>query len=282
MSELIKIEALEPEKIFKDEGVQPLIDEVKNQVKDFEADVSTEKGRKEIASAAYKVTRSKTAVDNLGKEYVAHIKNIAKVIDQQRKYFREEMEEIKSEIRAPLDKYEKQIEDRDKAVKFFEESGVFNFDPQKSDIQERLTSIDEFIKTISADENPYIEDINNAYYNASLELKQRLEKAEQQEKERQELEVLREKEKTRQAEQAREEIEKQAAEKERQKIEQENQRREAEQKKREADIEHKRQIHNAILSEMQKHLGSSVEDDVLKNLISIIAQNKINNIKILY
>ena len=65
------------------------------------------KGRDAIASQAYKVSKSKTAVDNHGKDLVAGIKAQAAVIDRDRKAWRDQCDALRDEIRKPLDEWEK-------------------------------------------------------------------------------------------------------------------------------------------------------------------------------
>ncbi|OCS62006.1 hypothetical protein BBZ50_02590 [Escherichia coli] len=50
----------------------------------FVPDITTAKGRKEIASLAYKVAQTKTYLDGLGKDLVAELKEIPKLIDANR------------------------------------------------------------------------------------------------------------------------------------------------------------------------------------------------------
>lgn len=286
MTELIKTEALEAQDIFVETGVVPLIQEVRQQVAEFSGDVSTEQGRQEIASMAYKVARSKTAVDNLGKEYVAQIKDRAKVIDQQRKHFRDEMDALKAEIRKPLDEYERQIDERDKALKFFQDSLAFDFEPDRAAIEERKAGIDRVFDHIREQNSPYLNDVTEAYNSAIENLNERLKKADEQGKERKELERLREEEKQRQAEQEKEELQRQAAEKaaeqERQKIEQEEKRKAEEERKREADREHKKQVNNEILEDMRSMISDDISDDALIALITAIAKKQIRHTKITY
>ena len=66
MSELIQIENLNAIEIFKVGGIDAILKTIESEVVDFIPDISTDKGRKEIASRAYKVAQSKTAIDAAG------------------------------------------------------------------------------------------------------------------------------------------------------------------------------------------------------------------------
>lgn len=90
----------------KPQGMQELFGLIQTEAKSHVLDVETKKGREFIASLAYKVSQSKTAVDNHGKSLVEGIKSQAKVIDEGRKFFRDSCDELRSELRAPLTAWE--------------------------------------------------------------------------------------------------------------------------------------------------------------------------------
>lgn len=69
-------------------------------------DLSTLKGRKEIASLAYKIARSKTAWDEAGKNLNADLHERIKVVDAERRKIRARLDALKDEVRAPLDEWE--------------------------------------------------------------------------------------------------------------------------------------------------------------------------------
>lgn len=74
----------------------------------FVPDITTAKGRKEIASLAYKVAQTKTYLDGLGKDLVAELKEIPKLIDANRKTVRDRLDELKAKARQPLTDYEEE------------------------------------------------------------------------------------------------------------------------------------------------------------------------------
>nr|DAF69051.1 MAG TPA: hypothetical protein [Caudoviricetes sp.] len=96
----------------KENGIQDLFDRMAEQARSIVPDVSTKKGRDAIASQAYKVSKSKTAVDNHGKDLVAGIKAQAAVIDRDRKAWRDQCDALRDEIRKPLDEWEQAENDR--------------------------------------------------------------------------------------------------------------------------------------------------------------------------
>lgn len=91
---------------FKPESIDDVLAKIRKEVEGFIPDTSTAKGRKEIASLAAKVARSKTLIDGAGKKYVAELKALPKQIDAERKRLRDECDKIKNEVRKPLTDWE--------------------------------------------------------------------------------------------------------------------------------------------------------------------------------
>lgn len=89
-----------------DQGLDPYLAKIRAEIEGFVPDVTTAKGRKEIASIAYKVAQSKTALDNVGKELVAELKAVPAKIDAERKRMRDLLDSWKDEVRAPLTEWE--------------------------------------------------------------------------------------------------------------------------------------------------------------------------------
>jgi len=87
-------------------GLDPWIKKIRAEAESLIADVSTKKGREEIASMAYKISRSKTALDNLGKELVSELKELPKKIDAERARVRAELDALRDQVRQPLTDWE--------------------------------------------------------------------------------------------------------------------------------------------------------------------------------
>jgi len=112
MSELMPLNNLNALEVFQKDGLQPVLDKVAEEARSLVPDVSTEKGRKEIASNAFKVAKSKTYLDGLGKDLVSDWKGKAKVVDNERKRSREFLDDLKDEVRRPLTEWEQAEEAR--------------------------------------------------------------------------------------------------------------------------------------------------------------------------
>ncbi|WP_370194412.1 MULTISPECIES: hypothetical protein [Aurantimonas] len=80
--------------------------EIEREVKAFEPDLSTVTSRKEIASLAYKVARTKTAIDEAGKLLTEDKRKEIKIVDASRKTIRDRLDALRDEARRPLDEWE--------------------------------------------------------------------------------------------------------------------------------------------------------------------------------
>lgn len=94
------------------QGLDPYLFKIKEELDAFVPDVSTKKGRDAIASIAYKVAKGKTALDNIGKDLVAELKDVPKKIDAERKRMRDLLDQWKDEVRKPLTDWEEAEEAR--------------------------------------------------------------------------------------------------------------------------------------------------------------------------
>lgn len=87
-------------------GLDPYLAKIREEIDGFTPDTSTKKGRDAIASIAYKVARSKTALDSVGKELVAELKDVPKKIDAERKRVRDTLDSWQEEVRRPLNEWQ--------------------------------------------------------------------------------------------------------------------------------------------------------------------------------
>ena len=114
------IGALNAVVVFAPGGVEDVLAKLKTQARNEPSDISTAKGRDAIKSLAYKIARSKTALDDLGKQLTADLKKQTGAIDVERKRIRDELDALKDEIRKPLDDFESaeelRIKDHEDAI----------------------------------------------------------------------------------------------------------------------------------------------------------------------
>jgi colicin import membrane protein len=105
-TELLIVEQLNALDLFTGEAMDPLIGRIKALVDTHIPDVSTHKGRTEIASLARRVASSKVLLDNLGKDLVTDWKQKAAKVDAVRKDMRGRLDALRDEARLPLTNWE--------------------------------------------------------------------------------------------------------------------------------------------------------------------------------
>lgn len=300
------------------EQLDPLIEKIEKEARSLVADVSTKKGRDAIASMAHKVARSKTYIDNAGKDLVTELKALPKQIDESRRIVRERLDALKDEVRRPLTEWEAEQE----RIKQEEEARIAaealakqveadheiallmdrEFDRQREEArikaeqeqrerEEKLKHEAAETARLEAEQKAQAE--REAAARRELELKMQ---AEQAERARIEAEQRAEREKKEAAERA--EREKQAAidaEKRRAQEEADRIRREAEAKEaariaeqqriaaeeaaRAADVEHRRTINRRVISQL---VEQGVPEEFAKASLVAIASGKIQDAIIRY
>ena len=110
-TDLVVIEKSSAMAVFtNNEQLDPIIEKIEKEARSLVPDVTTKKGRDAIASMAHKVARSKTYIDNAGKDLVAELKALPKQIDESRRIARERLDALKDEVRRPLTEWEAEQE----------------------------------------------------------------------------------------------------------------------------------------------------------------------------
>ena len=107
MSELAIIEIapdLAPS-IYVENGLDKFLEQIREGVNEV-PDLSTAKGRARIASLAAQVSRSKTAVEKPGRDYLKRLKEQPKVVEAELRRFVTECDQLRDEVRRPLTEWE--------------------------------------------------------------------------------------------------------------------------------------------------------------------------------
>lgn len=102
---------LNPVAIFNG-GVDAVIASIEARAREEKRDISTPSGRKAMTSFAFKIARSKTALDDAGKSLVEGLKKQTGAIDRDRKTIRDRLDELKADFLAPLTEWEAEEEAR--------------------------------------------------------------------------------------------------------------------------------------------------------------------------
>lgn len=267
------------EEAFKSEdGLENLFESLKSQTNGLVFDMSDKKSRDECASLAYKISRSKTAVDDYGKDLVADIKAKVKVVDSKRKFWRDACDALRDEVRAPLDAYESEI----KAKKDELQNRVNRLAETLSITYETPELVQVAIDVLKARKITEEEfgDLESDAKLVKYETLEKLEAIKIQVAESQESKRKYEEDLIFRATQAAEQRAKDAELRAQQAEDRAFKEIEAQQKAREANIEHKRVINRSILDALCE--WGALDEDQAKELIKKIHKGEIPNLKIQY
>ena len=324
MSELIIYEQIKIEQqalavaFSTDGGINSIIEQITTQAREKARNLGAEtpKGRKELASIAYSVSKTKTWLDEQGKNLVSEAKSKIKVVDNERKAVRDQLDLLRDEIRKPVTDFEdaerKLIENANKIKNFCESlktpTDEFGNLLSSAQIKTRLDSVNEII----IDDNQYQAELKDIVELTQLWLKNLLHSVDEQEKQAEEIKRIQAEEAAKAAEAERiardERIAFEAAERERKaaeaeiakvqkeaeqvienerkRIEQERQSEKLEQERKAAiekarseDKENRRTINRKAL---EAFIENNIEAEVAKSVLKLIVNCKIPNVSIQY
>lgn len=127
-------------------GLEPWLQQIRAEIDGFTPDISTRKGREAIASMAYKVARSKTALDEVGKKLVADLKEVPKKIDAERKRVRDTLEAWQEEVRRPLNEWQAaedaRVDRHNDGIESIKALAKFEEPPAASDIAQVIANLE--------------------------------------------------------------------------------------------------------------------------------------------
>lgn len=133
--------------VFNPEAMTDFLCRVREEATSVVYDVNTNEGRNGIRSMAFKIAKTKTALDKAGKELVEPLKAKAKLVDEERKRARDELESLQKEVRKPLTEWEDKEKARvakiDETIAHIKQIGEASY--------EDIDSINSAIEAIKAD-----------------------------------------------------------------------------------------------------------------------------------
>lgn len=146
MNVLAACEALTALDVFGSaDGHEILVGRLEDYVRAQSTDITTKKGQDDIRSLAAKVARTKTGLDDLGKEFVADLKKQTGAVHAKRKLIRDRLDVLRDEVRAPLTAFEeaeeKRIAGHEAALVLLAGAAVFAVQPSVAEIDDRLTKL---------------------------------------------------------------------------------------------------------------------------------------------
>ena len=161
---------------------------IEKMAKGLVADVTTKEGVSQIKSCARQIASAKTKIDNLGKQVVAELKELPKIIDANRRNFRERMEALQDEIRRPVT----EIEEREAEIDRIKTVHQQLIDADSATIRQNIESV-KAIELTSEKWKESLEKATKAVTGETNALETMLKAAEKREAEARELEELRKK-----------------------------------------------------------------------------------------
>ena len=178
---------------------------VKAEASSMKVDLTTEKGRKAIASMAHKIARTKTAIDDAGKKLNEEARSKINAVDEARRKIRDRFDTLKEEVRRPLTEWEQQEAERiGKVERFFArmtELARVTLDDTAADVKDRFESL----SLVNPDQALFLErhdEAIQAHDRTLSTLRDAYQRLEREEAERAELERLRREQAEREAAEA--------------------------------------------------------------------------------
>ncbi|AOZ48804.1 hypothetical protein [Chromobacterium vaccinii] len=101
----LEIDASQAPTIYTGKGLNVYFEYIKAMVNEV-PDLTTKKGRDRIASLAYKVSQSKTAVEKPGRDYLKLVKELPKKIEDELRDFVTQCDALRDSVRKPLTDWE--------------------------------------------------------------------------------------------------------------------------------------------------------------------------------
>jgi hypothetical protein len=201
--------------VFTSEGaIDPILKRIREEIDAFTPNVTTDKGRKAIASIAYKVSQSKSYLESVGKKLADEQKEIPRKIDATRKQIRDTLDKWRDEVRAPLTEWEMAEErriGRHKAKLSWLDSIAPGRDAASSELRQLLADVEAVDLSKEACEE-FLADYATSKEVARVRLTDTIAVAEKREAEAAELARLRKEAAEREAKEREERIAREAAE----------------------------------------------------------------------
>lgn len=249
-------------------GLDPYLAKIREEIDGFIPDITTAKGRQAIASIAHSVARSKTTLDNIGKELVAELKDVPKKIDAERKRMRDLLDSWKDEVRKPLDDWQDaedaRIDKLQKGIDWFNLRATENADLDSSELKASIAQVESIVVGEKWEE--FEAEAHRAKGKAIDSLNSALEQRERYEAEQAELVKLREEKEARDKKDNEDRIAREAAEKATREAEEKAQReRDAQQQKARDDkaAAEKRELELKLQAEQAERLAAQAKADQL-------------------
>ena len=122
-----------------------LFERMREETASLDADVSTKRGRDQIAAMAYKVSQTKTAIDKAGLALTEGWRKQTAQVNAARKDIVNRLDGLRDEVRAPLNAWEEREAARvascQRTIAMLSSAGVVSLDETSADVRARMTSL---------------------------------------------------------------------------------------------------------------------------------------------
>lgn len=109
-------------------------------------DLTTVTGRKAVAANAYKVTRTKTAIDDARKRLTEDARKQIKAVNEEGARIRDKLENLAAEVRDPLTQWEAEEAARERMcgviIAEFKAAGIIQLDDTSKSVSDRLCAVE--------------------------------------------------------------------------------------------------------------------------------------------
>jgi len=196
----------------KPSGLDPVIEQIRKQVKSEIYDISTKEGRDRIGSVARQIGSAKRRLKEMSQGLTADWQAQTKVVTTEASRMEKELDSLRDEIKAPLDEFNEKekarVEKHESDLDFIRAQAVFEFEPTIEQIEQRLEMVREF-NTLDFEEFTDRKDGRIAY--SEKILTEKLDLLKKQKAKDEELEKLRKAEEERKQKERDEQLKKEAA-----------------------------------------------------------------------
>ncbi|MEE4087500.1 hypothetical protein [Pseudomonas viridiflava] len=132
--------------IYVTGGLNQFLQAVTAEVTAEVPDLTTRKGRERIASLAAKVSKSKTAVEKPGRDYLKRLKEMPKVVETELREFVTRMDALRDATRQPLTDWEKaedaRVDAHNEGIQRLKDMAVFEATPTADHVAQVIADLE--------------------------------------------------------------------------------------------------------------------------------------------
>jgi len=132
--------------IYVTGGLNQFLQAVTAEVTAEVPDLTTRKGRERIASLAAKVSKSKTAVEKPGRDYLKRLKEMPKVVEAELREFVTKMDALRDATRQPLTDWEKaedaRVDAHNEGIQRLKDMAVFAETPTAASVAQVIADLE--------------------------------------------------------------------------------------------------------------------------------------------